>query len=63
MSSSRHRGSDLRPRSLQLIGRSSLPLQGVPAAKLELVKDIDRDEEEDLVKVSSESHHAMPLGN
>src|SRR5271155_4550715 len=48
MSSSGHRGSDLRLRNLQLFGCSPLPLQGVPAAKLELVKDVDRDEEKDL---------------
>src|SRR5271170_2187117 len=48
MSSSGHRGSDLRLRNLQLSGHSPLPLQGVPAAKLDLVKDVDREEEEDL---------------
>jgi hypothetical protein len=48
MSSSGHRSSDLRPRNLQLFGRSPLPLQGVPATKLKLVKDVDRDKEEDL---------------
>lgn len=48
MSSSGHRSSDLRPWNLQLSGRSPLPLQGVRAAKLELVKDVDGDEEDDL---------------
>jgi hypothetical protein len=48
MPPSGHRSGNLRPRDLQLLGSSPLPIQGVPAAELELVKDVDRGEEEDL---------------
>lgn len=62
ISSSRHRGGDLRLRDLQLFGRPSLPVQGVPTSELELVEDVDGDEEEDLGSALVTTHHmSCPL--